>query len=119
MTENADIKRIDQNQRRSRAVVHNGLVYTAGQVPDDLTLDITGQATQVLDKIEALLIEAGTDKSRMLTAQVWLSTRDNLAAFNALWDSWVVPGHTPTRICGRVDMNNPACRVEVQVTAAI
>lgn len=119
MTENADIERIDQNQRRSRAVVHNSLVYTAGQVPDDLTLDITGQATQVLGKIEALLVEAGTDKSRMLTAQVWLSTRDDLAAFNTLWDSWVVPGHTPTRICGRVDMNNPACRVEVQVTAAI
>lgn len=117
MTRTTDITYIDQNQRRSRAVVHNGLVYTAGQVPDDLTLDITGQARQVLGKIEALLIEAGTDKSRMLTAQVWLSTRDDLAAFNTLWDSWVVPGHSPTRICGRVDMNNPACRVEVQVTA--
>jgi enamine deaminase RidA (YjgF/YER057c/UK114 family) len=119
MTKNADISHIDQNQRRSRAIIHNGLVYTAGQVPDDLSLDIEGQARQVLDKIDALLAEAGTDKSRALTAQVWLSSRDDLAAFNAIWDSWVVPDHTPTRICGRVDMNNPACRVEIQVTAAV
>jgi enamine deaminase RidA (YjgF/YER057c/UK114 family) len=114
-----DITRIDQNHRRSRAVVHNGLVYTAGQVPSDMTLDITGQARQVLDKIDELLAAAGTDKSRVLTAQVWLLTRDDLAAFNAVWDAWVVPGQTPARICGRVEMNNPACRVEIQVVAAV
>jgi enamine deaminase RidA (YjgF/YER057c/UK114 family) len=84
-----------------------------------MSLDITGQARQVLDKIDALLAEAGTNKSRTLTAQVWLSTRDDLAAFNDLWDRWVVLGHTPTRICGRVDMNNPACKVEIQVVAAL
>ncbi|EKF40752.1 RidA family protein [Nitratireductor indicus] len=119
MNDNSDIKHLDQNNRRSRAVVHNGLVYTAGQVPDDMSLDIEGQARQVFAKIDQLLHEAGTDKSRALTAQVWLSSRDDLGAFNAVWDSWVVPDHTPTRICGRVDMNNPACRVEIQVTAAI
>jgi enamine deaminase RidA (YjgF/YER057c/UK114 family) len=117
--QNSDITRIDQNHRRSRAVVHNGLVYTAGQVPDDLTLDIDGQSRQVLAKIDELLAAAGTDKSRTLTAQVWISTRDDLARFNAVWDEWVVPDHTPTRICGRVDMNNPACRVEIQVVAAL
>lgn len=114
-----DLQRIDQNHRRSRAVVHNGLVYTAGQVPDDMTGDIEVQAGQVLAKIDALLAEAGTDKSRAISAQVWLSTRDDLAAFNAIWDAWVVPEHTPARICGRVDMNNPACRVEIQVVAAV
>lgn len=119
MAENSDIRHIDQNQRRSRAIVHAGLVYTAGQVPDDMTLGIEGQARQVLDKIESLLAEAGAKKSRILTAQVWLSSRDDLPAFNKLWDDWVVPGHTPTRICGRVDMNNPSCKVEVQVTAAL
>jgi len=117
--ENTDITRIDQNQRRSRAVVHNGLVHTAGQVPDDMTLDIEGQTRQVLAKIDELLATAGADKSRLLTAQVWISTRDDLARFNEVWDGWVVPGHTPTRICGRVDMNNPACRVEIQVVAAL
>lgn len=114
-----DIVRIDQNHRRSRAVVCNGFVFTAGQVPDDMTLDITGQTAQVLAKIDALLEEAGTDKSRALSAQVWLGTRDDLPAFNAAWDAWVVPGATPARICGRVEMNNPACRVEIQVVAAL
>lgn len=114
-----EIVRIDQNHRRSRAVVCNGFVFTAGQVPDDMTLDIAGQAGQVLAKIDELLAEAGTDKSRAISAQVWLGTRDDLAGFNAVWDAWVVPGATPARICGRVDMNNPACRVEVQVVAAL
>lgn len=114
-----DITRIDQNQRRSRALVHNGIVYTAGQVPDDMTLDIAGQARQVLAKIEALITQAGSDKSRLLTAQVWLRTMDDFAAFNAVWDAWVVPGSTPTRCCGKVEMNNPNCRVEILVTAAV
>lgn len=114
-----EIRRIDQNHRRSRAVVHGTTVYTAGQVPSDMTLDVTGQGKQVLAKIDELLAEAGTDKSRVLSAQVWLKTRDDLAAFNAIWDDWVVEGHTPARICGYVEMNNPDCRVEVQVIAVL
>lgn len=114
-----DIVHIDQNARRSRAVVHNGLVYTAGQVPDDMSLDVTGQAQQVLAKIDDLLKLAGTDKSRVLTAQVWLRTIDDLAAMNAVWDGWVVQGKTPTRCCGKVEMNNPDCRIEILVVAAI
>ncbi|MDB5514992.1 MAG: ridA 1 [Tardiphaga sp.] len=114
-----DIVHIDQNARRSRAVVHNGLVYTAGQVPDDMSLDVTGQARQVLAKIDDLLKQAGTDKSRVLTAQVWLRTIDDLAAMNAVWDGWVVQGKTPTRCCGKVEMNNPDCRIEILVVAAI
>jgi enamine deaminase RidA (YjgF/YER057c/UK114 family) len=113
-----DIHRIDQSARRSRALVHNGIVYTAGQVPDDMNLDIAGQAGQVLAKIDDLLKQAGTDKSRVLTAQVWLRTMEDFAAFNAVWDAWVVKGQTPTRCCGKVEMNNPACRVEILVTAA-
>jgi enamine deaminase RidA (YjgF/YER057c/UK114 family) len=114
-----DIAHIDQNARRSRAVVHNGLVYTAGQVPDDMSQDVTGQARQVLAKIDDLLKLAGTDKSRVLTAQVWLRTIDDLAAMNAVWDAWVVQGKTPTRCCGKVEMNNPDCRVEILVVAAV
>lgn len=114
-----DIVRIDQSRRRSRALVHNGIVYTAGQVPDDMTLDVCGQAQQVLAKIDDLLKQAGTNKSRVLTAQVWLRTMEDFAAFNAVWDAWAVEGQTPTRCCGRVEMNNPACRVEILVTAAL
>lgn len=119
MSTETDIVRLDQNHRRSRAVVYGGIVYTAGQVPSDMTLDVTGQGQQVLAKIDALLAEAGTDKSRVLSAQIWLKTRDDLAAFNALWDDWVVEGRTPARICGYVPMNNPDCRIEIQVIAAV
>jgi enamine deaminase RidA (YjgF/YER057c/UK114 family) len=114
-----DIVRIDQSARRSRALVHNNIVYTAGQVPDDMKLDIAGQARQVLAKIDDLLKQSGTDKSRVLTAQIWLRTMEDFAAFNAVWDAWVTPGQTPTRCCGKVEMNNPACRVEILVTAAL
>jgi enamine deaminase RidA (YjgF/YER057c/UK114 family) len=114
-----DIVHIDQNARRSRAVVHNGLVYTAGQVPDDMSQDVTVQTQQVLAKIDDLLKLAGTDKSRVLTAQIWLRTIDDLAAMNAVWDAWVVEGKTPTRCCGKVEMNNPTCRVEILVVATI
>ena len=114
-----DILHVDQNTRRSRAVIHNGLVYTAGQVPDDMSQDIKGQTQQVLAKIDDLLKQAGTDKSRALTAQIWLRQIDDLAGMNAVWDAWVVQGKTPTRCCGKVEMNNPNCRVEILVVAAI
>jgi enamine deaminase RidA (YjgF/YER057c/UK114 family) len=114
-----EIVYIDQNARRSRAVVHNGLAYTAGQVPDDMSQDLTGQTRQVLAKIDDLLKLAGTDKSRVLTAQIWLRTIEDLAAMNAVWDAWVVQGKAPTRCCGKVEMNNPNCRVEILVVAAI
>ncbi len=114
-----EISRIDQNQRRSRAIVYGGIVYTAGQVPDDMTLDVAGQAQQVLAKIEQLVTQAGSNKARILTAQVWLRTMDDFAAFNKVWDAWVIQGSTPTRCCGKVEMNNPNCRVEILVTAAL
>jgi enamine deaminase RidA (YjgF/YER057c/UK114 family) len=114
-----DIVRIDQNARRSRAIVHGGLVYLAGQVPDDRSGGVAAQAAQVLAKVDDLLKQAGTDKSRILSAQVWLSTMDDFGAFNALWDAWVAPEQTPTRCCGKVEMNDPACRVEIVVVAAL
>jgi enamine deaminase RidA (YjgF/YER057c/UK114 family) len=119
MTTTHDFTRIDQNHRRSRAIVHNGLVYLSGQVPDDMGADIAEQTRQVLSKIDALLKEAGTDKTRVLTAQVWIRTMDDLAGMNSVWDAWVAPGQTPTRCCGRVELNNPSCRVEITVTAAL
>jgi enamine deaminase RidA (YjgF/YER057c/UK114 family) len=114
-----DIVRIDQNARRSRALVHGGLVYLAGQVPDDRTGGVAEQAAQVLAKVDDLLKDAGTDKSRVLSAQIWLRTMDDFAALNAVWDAWVSPGQAPTRCCGKVEMNDPACRVEIVVVAAL
>lgn len=114
-----EIMRVDQNSRRSRALVHNGMVYTSGQIPNDLTNDIVGQTEEVLGKIDDLLKQAGTDKSRILSAQVWLRTLEDVQGMNSVWDAWVVPGKTPGRCCGKVEMNNPACRVEITVVAAI
>lgn len=115
----SEIERIDQNARRSRALIHNGIVYLSGQVPDDRTQDVAGQTRQVLAKIDELLALAGTDKSRILSAQIWLKTMDDFAAMNAVWDAWVTPGQAPTRCCGKVELNDPACRVEMVVVAAV
>lgn len=115
----SDMKRIDQNARRSRALVHNGLVYLSGQVPDDRTVAIREQARAVLKKMDELLAEAGTEKSRLLSAQVWLKSMDDFAAFNEVWDAWVVPGQTPTRCCGKVELNDPKCLVEITAVAAV
>jgi len=114
----SDIRRLDQSARRSRALIHNGIVYLSGQVPDRRSEGIAQQSQQVLDKIDALLEEAGTHKSRILSAQIWLKSMDDFKQFNEVWDAWVVPEQTPTRSCGRVEMNDPACLVEITVVAA-
>ena len=112
------IVRIDQNARRSRASVFGDLVFLAGQVADDKDADIASQTREALAKVDDMLARAGTDKSRALSVQIWLKSIDDFAAMNAVYDAWVVPGDTPTRCCGKGEMNNPACRVEILVTAA-
>jgi enamine deaminase RidA (YjgF/YER057c/UK114 family) len=119
MNTTTDITRIDQNHRRSRALIHNGIVYTSGQIPDDMAASIEEQTKQILKKIDDLLRLAGTDKTRLLTAQIWLSSIADFQAMNTVWDAWVTPEQRPTRCCGEVKMNNPACRVEITVTAAV
>ncbi|HEY0200155.1 MAG TPA: RidA family protein [Burkholderiaceae bacterium] len=118
-TRNADIHRIDQSARRSRAVVAGGMVYLAGQVADDKTLDIAAQTRQALGKVDDLLAQAGTDRSRLITAQIWLASMQDFDDLNTVWDSWVVPGHTPTRCCGQVALADPAYRVEIIVSALL
>jgi enamine deaminase RidA (YjgF/YER057c/UK114 family) len=113
-----DIVRIDQNARRSRALIYNGLLYISGQVPDDRSGGVADQTRQVLAKIDELLKEAGTSKERVLSTQIWLKTMDDFAAMNAVWDAWVVPGQTPTRCCGKVELNDPRCLVEIVAVAA-
>lgn len=114
-----DIVRLDQNARRSRAVIAGGMVYLAGQVADDKTLDIGGQTRQVLQKIDDLLAQAGTTRDRLVTAQIWLASMSDFAGLNAVWDAWVVPGETPTRCCGKVELADPDFRVEIVVTALL
>jgi enamine deaminase RidA (YjgF/YER057c/UK114 family) len=112
------IVRIDQNARRSRASVYGDLVFLAGQVADDKDGDIAKQTREALAKVDDMLSRAGTDKSRLLSVQIWLKTMDDFAAMNAVYDAWVVPGDTPTRCCGKVELADPAYRIEVVGIAA-
>lgn len=112
-----DIQRIDCGARMSEAVVFNGMVFLAGQVgaPGQ---SVTEQTKAVLANIERLLAAAGSDKTRLLSAQIWLADMDDFAEMNAVWDGWVAPGHAPTRATGEARLAAPDYRVEIIVTAA-
>jgi len=113
------IKRIQPGPRMSGAVVHGNTVYTAGQVADDTGLDMAGQTKQVLAKIDALLAEAGTDKSKLLSTNIWVSDMANFNEMNKVWDAWVSPGNTPARATVEAALAAPQYRVEIMVIAAI
>ncbi len=113
------IERHDIGPRMSEMVVHNGTAYLAGQVADDGTADIAGQTHQVLTAIDSLLARAGSDKSKILRAQIFLLDLADFSAMNAVWESWVVPGHTPARATVQAALANPQWKVEIVVTAAI
>ncbi|GLK80050.1 RidA family protein [Methylopila turkensis] len=113
------IRRIGTGPRLSAATVHGGLVYVSGRVPDDLSVGVVDQTRQVLAKIDAILAEAGTDKSRILSAMVWLPAIGDFAAFNTVWDAWVAPGAAPARACVESRLADPAIKVEVGCIAAL
>ena len=114
------IKRIKTNKRMSQAVVHGNVVSTAGQVSHNAAGEDAGAQTKdILAAIDGLLAEAGTDKSKLLTATIWLADMADFAALNEHWDAWVVEGHTPTRACVESKLAAPQYTVEIAVTAAI
>jgi enamine deaminase RidA (YjgF/YER057c/UK114 family) len=113
------IKRLHSGPRMSQAVVCNGMVFLAGQVADDARQDVSGQTAQVLAAIDRLLAEAGSDKSRLLTAQIFLADMADFAAMNKVWEAWVVPGQTPARATVEAAMAAPGYLVEIVVTAAV
>ncbi len=112
------IERHQIGARMSQAVVHAGTVYLAGQVADDLDADITAQTAQVLAKIDNWLAAVGSDKSRLLSATIWIRDMGDFAAMNEVWDAWVAKGQTPARACVQAAMARPQFRVEIMVTAA-
>ena len=113
------IQRFDVGPRMSELAVHNGVAYLAGQVPEDTSLDIVGQTSQVLEAIDALLAQAGTDKTRILRAQIYLADIADFAGMNQAWDAWVAAGHTPPRATVQAPQANPGWKVEIVVTAAV
>lgn len=116
------IRRIDTTQppgpRMSRAVIHDDRVFLAGLTASDSSQDIQGQTRQVLEKIDHYLKEAGTDKSKLLTANLWIKDMALFSQMNAVWNDWVDPQNPPCRACVRADLARPEILVEIMVTAA-
>jgi enamine deaminase RidA (YjgF/YER057c/UK114 family) len=114
------IVRIASDTRRSRAVAYNGTVFLGGQTADDRSQDIRGQTVQVLAKIEKLLNEAGTEKSHLLFAQIWIKDiSKDFDGMNEVWDAWTAPNAAPTRATAQCEMGAPDVLVEIIVTAAV
>ena len=113
------IQRYHIGKRLSQMVVHNGIVYLAGQVAEDAKQDITGQAKQVLAQIDKLLDEVGSDKMKILSATIFLPSITDFAALNAVWETWVPAGHCPARATVEAKLAAPDYKVEIQVIAAV
>lgn len=113
------VQRFDVGPRMSEMAVHNGTIYLAGQVADDATQDIAGQTRQVLAAVDALLARAGSDKSKILMAQIFLVDLADFDGMNAVWDAWVAAGHTPPRATVQAALAKPGWKIEMVVTAAV
>ncbi|PSW46406.1 RidA family protein [Photobacterium leiognathi] len=112
------IERLETGARMSRIVKHNGTIYLCGQVCADATKGITEQTQTMLDKVEALLLQAGSDKEHMLSATIYIKDMSMFAEMNAIWDNWVPQGHAPARACVEASMARDALLVEISVVAA-
>lgn len=113
------IKRIEPGPRMSEAVIHGNTVYLAGQVATDKSADVRGQTEQVLGCIDKLLAEVGSDKSKILSAIIWLEDISTFEEMNAAWDAWVVAGSAPARATVEGKLAAPGYKVEIKVIAAI
>jgi enamine deaminase RidA (YjgF/YER057c/UK114 family) len=114
------IKRLGAGPRMSRAVVNGNMVYLAGVVADSAAgQSVAAQTKDILAQIDATLTEAGTDKTRLITTNIWLADIATFGEMNSVWDGWVVPGHTPARATVEAKLAGPQYTVEIMVTAAL
>ncbi len=113
------ITRYGVGDRMSQAVVHGNTVYLAGQVADDTSAGVGGQTEQILAKIDGLLAEAGSDKSKLLSATLWITDMAKFGEMNEVWDAWVSPGNTPARACVEAPLAAPPFLVEIMVVVAL
>jgi enamine deaminase RidA (YjgF/YER057c/UK114 family) len=112
------IKRINPGPRLSQAVVYGDTVYVAGQVASDTTADCAGQTRQILNQIDGLLAQGGSDKTRILWANVWLADMADYNAMNGEWEAWIPKGATPARATVEARLAAPQYRVEIACVAA-
>lgn len=113
----AEITRHHTGDRMSQIVVHGDTIYLAGQV-GTAGASVTQQTRDCLNKVEALLAEAGSDKTRILQCVIWLADMADFAEMNAVWDAWVPEGHAPARACGEARLATPDYLVEFIIVAA-
>ncbi len=102
----------------SAAVVHGNTVYLAGLIASDVDADTKGQTEQILARIDELLAAAGTDKSQLLRANIWLTDITEWSKMNEAWTAWVTPGATPARATVEARLAAPKATVEIMVEAA-
>lgn len=119
MKEIMQITRLHVGKRLSEIAIHNGTIYLAGQIAEDTSQDIDGQTREVLRHVDRLLQEAGSDKTCILMCQIYIADMAHFAGMNAVYDEWVASGHTPPRATVEAKLANPACLVEIVVTAAL
>lgn len=113
------IQRIRPGKRMSMAAIHGGVVYTAGQTADETAgKSVAEQTKEILAKIDSILAEAGTDKTRLLSANIYITDMDKFEEMNAVWDAWVSPGNTPARATVEAKLAAPKYNVEIMVIAA-
>lgn len=111
------IRRIDSNRRMSQAVIHGDTIYLAGQV-GEAGDDVATQTRTALAEIDALLERCGSDRTRLLSATIWLADMADFAAMNIVWDEWIDGNAPPARATGEAKLAAPGYKVEVIVVAA-
>ena len=113
------LQRIDAGPRMSKVVIHGDTVFLAGLTADKTVgQSLAEQSAEILALIDGFLAKAGTDKSKLITATIWLSDIRTVDEFNKVWDAWVIPGQTPARACIEALLQGPDKKIEIQVTAA-
>jgi enamine deaminase RidA (YjgF/YER057c/UK114 family) len=117
-TPNPSLQRLHVAARYSEAAIFNGVVYLAGMVPECEAQDIGSQTRDVLRQVAQRLLEAGSDKTRILRTQIYLKDIQDIGAMNDVWDDWVVAGTAPPRATVQAALANPDWRIEIVVTAA-
>jgi len=112
------IQRIHAGPRMSSAVIHGDTLYVSGHVAENTAADVAGQTGEILSRIENVLADGGSDKSKLLSATVWLSDIAAYDEMNEVWDAWVVAGNPPARACVESKLAGPGYKVEIAVIAA-
>jgi len=112
------IERLETGQRMSRIVKHNGTIYLCGQVCKDATQGIQEQTSSMLEKVDELLKQAGSDRAHVLSATIYIKDMKYFGEMNTVWESWLPEGHAPARTCVEASMARDALLVEISVIAA-